>query len=126
MKKLSAIIFPTIIILICGYLIICSGIKNRTSEFAQDFNQYNVLAKREPKYIKINYVTEPDKDGYSTYYLRGYDRYSKAHDLEFTSDDDFKDGQYLKLDTKGSYVDDYQKVSVNGMPYKVYHKLHMQ
>jgi len=126
MKKLISAFFFSIIILSCGYLILCSGIKNHTTDFAQNFNQYNVLAKREPKYIKIKRIATADENGYATYYLKGYDRYSQKHNLEFTSADTFKKGQYLKLDTKGTYVDDYQKISINDMPYTVYHKLHRQ
>lgn len=95
--------------------------KDKNTEFAQSFNHYNLLARSSPKYIQIDYEdADEESDGSTTYYTDSYDRQGKYHEIDFNSDADLKDGQLLKLDTKGSYVRSYQKILPDDMPYKVY------
>lgn len=107
------------------YFMTGSFVKDRDSNFAQSFNRFNLQAKRSPKFIQIDY-TDSDKeaDGSYTYYADSYDRHGNWHDIEFNSDDDLKEGQFIKLDTKGNYIKGYQKITANDMPYKVYNIFH--
>lgn len=122
MKKLCNIIFITLIFLGVGYYMTGSVMKNRSTEFAQNFNRYNILAKRAPKFTQVDYDNaQAAKGGSYTFYADSYDRYGHHHEIVFRSDDDnLNDGQLLKLDTKGSYVKGYKTIGSNDMPYKVY------
>ena len=121
MKKFINLFFTTMIILGTGYYMAGTYLKNQTSEFAQNFNQYNLLAKSSPKFIEINYDdSDKENDGSYTYYAAAFDRQGHRHDIVFNSDDDLADGQLLKLDTKGNYVKSYKKIQADDMPYKVY------
>lgn len=121
MKKIINYFFIALIILGSGYYMAGTYFKNKTSHTAQNFNQYNLLAKHSPKFIQIDYRdADKESDGSYTYYTDGYDRQGHHHEVDFNSNTDLKEGQYLKLDTKGNYVNDYQKISANDMPYKVY------
>lgn len=121
MKKIINFTLTVLIFIGTGYYLAGSYLRNSNSEFAQKFNRYNLLAKRSPKYMQIDYQdSEKEADGSFTYYADSYDRQGKWHEINFNSDDDLADGQYLKLDTKGNYVKDYHKINPNDLPYGVY------
>ena len=125
MKKLRNIFFTSLIVMGVVYFMIGSFVKNRDSNFAQIFNRFNLQAKRSPKFMQVNYAdSDQETDGSYTYYADSYDRQGNWHDIEFNSDDDIQDGQFLKLDTKGNYIKGYQKIGANDMPYKVYNIFH--
>lgn len=121
MKKFINVFFMTLMVFGVAYYMAGSFYKDKNTEFAQNFNRYNILAKSGPKYIQVDHEdSEQEADGSTTYYADGYDRQGKYHEVDFNSDDDLEDGQLLKLDTKGSYIKDYQKILPDDMPYKVY------
>ncbi|KRN94395.1 YxeA family protein [Companilactobacillus kimchiensis] len=121
MKKFHDIFFMTLIFLGLAYFMTGSFVKDKTSPLAKNFNQYNLLAKRSPKFIQIDHAaSDKEDDGSYTYYADGFDRQGMGHEVEFNSDEDLADGQLIKLDTKGSYIKDYKKIEPNDMPYKVY------
>ena len=121
MKKLRDGFFIILIMMGVVYFMTGSFVKNKTSDFAQNFNRFNLQAKRSPKFMQIDYQdSDQESDGSYTYYADSYDRQGNYHDIVFNSDDDLKEGQYLKLDTKGNYIKGYKKIQANDMPYKVY------
>ena len=126
MKKFINVLLVGLIVLGLGYYMAGSFLKNKTSDFAQNFNQYNLLADKGPRFVKVDNQKAFDYDGYGdyTYYLKSYDRQSRPHYIEFTGNGKLKQGQYIKLDTRGTYVKAYKKVSQHALPYNVSRKLH--
>lgn len=125
MKKFTNIFFIALICLGTVYFITGSFLKSKTSNFAQGFNKYNLVAEKDSKFIKIdtNAATDYDAAGNYTYYLKSYDRQSKPHFIQFTGVGKLKEGQYVKLDTRGTHVKSYKKVSRDSLPYNVSRKL---
>jgi len=122
MKKVINVLLVGLIILGLGYYMAGSYLKNQNTEFAQSFNRYNLLAKRDPKFMKLDFESaNEERDGSYTFYADTYDRQGNHHEIDFHSDDDFNNGQLIKLDTKGSYVKSYQVINPDDLPYKIYH-----
>ena len=127
MRSFLRVFLLGIVILGMGYLGVCAYAKDNTSQAAQSFNAMNVLVKREPKYVKIDNRNAKDEDGYGnyTYDLKSYDADGKQHAIKFMGMGKLKQGHYLKLDTKGSYVYSYKEVFKNDIPSDVYTKLNL-
>lgn len=121
MKKFINVLLVSLIVLGLGYYMAGSYLKDKNTVFAQNFNHYNLLAKRGPKFMQINYEdADKKKDGSYTFYADTYDRQGHRHEIDFHSTDDFDDGELVKLDTKGSYVKNYQTIEPDDLPYKIY------
>lgn len=125
MKKFTNIFFTALIFIGLGYFMTGTFLKDQTSDFAQSFNKYNLLADKGPKFVKVDNQVAADYDGEGnyTYYLKSYDRQSRPHYVEFTGYGKLKQGQYIKLDTRGTHVKSYKKVSRDSLPYNVSRKL---
>lgn len=121
MKKFIQILFTALIFLGFNYYLAANYFKNKDTELAQNFNQYNLLAKREPKFVKIDHAdAEEENDGSITYYADSYDRQGNYHEIDFNSDDELPNDQLVKLDTRGSYIKDYRFIKSDDLPFKVY------
>lgn len=128
MRSFLRVFLLGIAVLAIGYFAVCFTVKDSTSQSAQAFNAYNVLVKREAKYVKIDNKEAKDEDGYGnyTYDLKSYDDNGNEHPIKFMGMGKLKQGHYLKLDTKGSYVYSYKEVFKKDMPSDVYTKLNLQ
>ncbi|KRN94394.1 hypothetical protein IV57_GL002154 [Companilactobacillus kimchiensis] len=117
-----------IVIMGLGYFSVCMYAKDSTGQAAQAFNAYNVLVKREPKYVKIDNREARDEDGYGnyTYDLKSYDSNGNEHPVKFMGMGKLKQDHYLELDTKGSYVYTYKEVLKKDIPSDIYTKLNIQ
>lgn len=121
MKKIINILLMGLVVLGLGYYMAGSYLKDKNTEFAQSFNRYNLLAKRDPKFIQVDYAdANKENDGSYTFYADAYDRQGHWHEIDVHSNDDLDDGQLLKLDTKGSYVKGYQVINPDDLPFKLY------
>lgn len=127
MRSFLRVFLLGVVILGLGYMGACFYTKDNTSQAAQAFNNYNVLVKREPKYVKID-NSEAKNDGYGnyTYDLKSYDSDGHEHNIKFTGMGKLKQNHYLQLDTKGSYVYSYKEAFKKDMPSDVYTKLNLQ
>ena len=127
MRSFLRVFLLGVVIMGLGYLGVCAYAKDNTSQTAQAFNAYNVLVKREPKYVKIDNKGAKDNDGYGnyTYDLKSYDDNGHEHPVKFMGMGKLKQGHYLELDTKGSYVYSYKEVFKKDMPSNVYTKLNL-
>lgn len=126
MKKIAEVLSIALLSLGTIYLIVGTFAKNGSSELAQSFNQYNLLAKRGPQFAKIDNSydsTAEDEDGNYTYYLDGFDRQGNPREVEFSTPKKLKQNQYVKLDAQGSHIKGYEIITRDGMPYKVYSEL---
>lgn len=128
MKKIIDVLSIALISLGAVYLMVGSFAKDDSSEFAQNFNKYNILVNRSAKYAKIDNSSESlekneNDDGKYTYYLDSFDRHGKLQEVEFSTPVKFKQNQYIKLDTKGSDVKSYKAITRDDMPYKIDRKL---
>lgn len=101
------------------------GLKDNTSAAGQAFNQFNILVKEESRYVKIDNAKAVDEDGYGNYNytLPSYDQKGQEHPIKFTGMGKLKQGHYLKLTTKGTYVITYQEAFEQNIPHNVYEKL---
>ena len=128
MRSFLRVFLLGIVILGIGYISICFYAKDNTSQAAQSFNGVNVLVKREPKYVKIDNNGAKDEDGYGnyTYDLKSFDDNGNEHPIKFMGMGKLKQGHYLRLDTKGSYVYSYKEVFKKDIPSDVYTKLSIQ
>ncbi|PMD73799.1 YxeA family protein [Companilactobacillus nuruki] len=128
MRSFLRVFLLGIVIIGVGYLGVCAYTKDNTSQAAQSFNAYNVLIKREPRYVKINNKEAKNNDGYGnyTYDLKSYDNDGNEHSVKFIGMKKLKQGHYLQLDTKGSYVYSYKEVFKKDIPSDVYTKLNLQ
>lgn len=121
MKKFINILLMGLVVLGLGYYMAGSYLKDKNTPMAQDFNRYNLLAKRSPKFMQIDYAdADKEQDGSYTFYADAYDRQGNWHEIDLHSTDDFDDGELIKLDTKGSYVKNYSVIHPNDLPYKLY------
>ncbi|AUI72005.1 YxeA family protein [Companilactobacillus alimentarius] len=127
MRSFLRLFLLAIFILGVGYLGACAYNKDNTSESAQALNKYNILVKREARYVKIDNSNAKDKDGYGnyTYDLKGYDKDGHSHPTSFMGMGKLKQDHYLKLDTKGTYVYSYKEVFKKDIPSDVYTKLNL-
>ena len=127
MRSFLRVFLLGIVIIGLGYLGACFYTKDNTSQVSQAFNNYNILVKREPRYVKIDNKDAKDKDGYGnyTYNLKSYDQDGIEHPIEFMGMGKLKQNHYLKLDTKGSYVYSYKEVFKKDIPSDVYTKLNL-
>lgn len=127
MRSLLRVFLLGISVMVIAYFGACLVAKDGTSQVAQAFNAYNVLAKREARYFKIDNANSRDEDGYGnyTYNLKSYDDEGKEHPIEFMGMGKLKQDHYLELDTKGSYVYSYKEVFKKDMPSDVYTKLNL-
>jgi len=127
MRSFLRVFLLGIVIMGIGYFSICLSVKDSTSQSAQAFNAFNVLVKREPKYVKIDNNRAKDEDGYGNYVydLKSYDENGVEHPVKFSGMGKLKQGHYLELDTKGSYVYTYKEVFQKDIPSDVYTKLNI-
>lgn len=127
MRSFLRVFLVGILILGLGYLGACVYAKDNTGQAAQAFNGYNVLVKHEPKYVKIDNKEAKDEDDYGnyTYDLKSYDADGHEHPIKFMGMGKLKQGHYLELDTKGSYVYSYKEVFQKDIPSDVYTKLNL-
>lgn len=125
MRSFLRVFLLGIFLLVIGYLGACVGLKDNTSAAGQAFNQFNILVKEEPRYVKIDNAKAVDEDGYGNYNytLPSYDQKGQEHPIKFTGMDKLKQGHYLKLTTKGTYVITYQEAFEQNIPHNVYEKL---
>jgi len=128
MRSFLRVFLMGFVILGIGYLSVCMYAKDSTTQASQAFNAFNVLVKREPKYVKIDNREAKDTDGYGnyTYDLKSYDDNGHEHPVVFTGMGKLKQAHYLQLDTKGSYVYTYKEVFKKDIPSDVYTKLNLQ
>jgi len=127
MRSFLRVFLLGIVVVVIAYFGACFATKDSTSQAAQAFNAYNVLVKREPRYVKIDNKEAKDDDGYGnyTYDLKSYDDDGNEHPIKFMGMGKLKQGHYLELDTKGSYVYSYKEVFKKDMPSDVYTKLNL-
>jgi len=127
MRSFLRVFLLGIVIMGIGYFSICLSVKDSTSQSAQAFNAFNVLVKREPKYVKIDNNRAKDEDGYGNYVydLKSYDENGVERPVKFSGMGKLKQGHYLELDTKGSYVYTYKEVFQKDIPSDVYTKLNI-
>lgn len=128
MRSFLRVFLLGIVVIGLGYLGACVYTKDNTSQAAQAFNGYNILVKREPKFVKIDNTEAKDDDGYGnyTYDLKSYDDNGNEHPIKFMGMGKLKQDHYLELDTKGSYVYSYKEVFKKDIPSDVYTKLNLQ
>ncbi|MFC6175744.1 YxeA family protein [Companilactobacillus huachuanensis] len=127
MRSFLRVFLLGIVVVVIAYFGACLITKESSSQAAQAFNAYNVLVKREPKYVKIDNKEAKDEDGYGnyTYDLKSYDDAGNEHSIKFMGMGKLKQGHYLELDTKGSYVYSYKEVFEKEIPSDVYTKLNL-
>jgi len=127
MRSFLRVFLLGFVIIGVGYLGLCMYAKDSTTQASQAFNAFNVMVKREPKYIKLDNKEATDKDGYGnyTYDLKSYDENGNEHPIEFMGMGKLKQDHYLELDTKGSYVYSYKEVFKKDIPSDVYTKLNL-
>ncbi|WP_125770898.1 YxeA family protein [Companilactobacillus furfuricola] len=125
MKSLLKFLFITTLIIGGSYLAACIYTKDQTDQFSQALGQYNILVKREPRYVKIDNTNAKDEAGYGNceYNLTSYDKDGNAHKSSFTGMGKLKQDHYLELDTKGAYVYTYKETFPNKMSKKAAEKL---
>lgn len=125
-------IFKTFLTLILGlaaaYTIVCFVMKDNPSEFGQAVNQFSIFAREEPKYVKIDNAKGKDEAGYGNleYRLTSYDANGDPHPIQFTGMGKLKQGHYLRLDTKGTYVLTYAEAFENDIPKAAFDKVSQQ
>ena len=103
------------------YLAACAYAKTNTSDLAQAVNSHSILATREAKYVKIDNAHGRDEDGYGNYIytLTSYNKDGQEQEVRFTGMGKLKQGHYLKLDTKGTYIITYEEAFPKDMPANV-------
>lgn len=128
MRSFLRVFLLGIFLLVIGYFGACVGLKDSTSEMGQALNKFNVLVKEEPRYVKIDNSKAVDEDGYGNYdyTLTSYDQKGQEHPIKFTGMGKLKEGHYLKLTTKGTYVITYKEAFEQDIPHNVYEKLNNQ
>lgn len=125
MRHLFKFLFTIIITLGIAYLFLCMTMIDNPSELGQAVNQFSIIAKEEPKYVKIDNTNARDEAGYGNYEysLKSYDQKGKEHPVKFTGMGKLKQGHYLKLTTKGTYVITYEEAFENNIPEAAFSKL---
>ncbi|MFD1472426.1 YxeA family protein [Companilactobacillus mishanensis] len=125
MKSLLKFLLLSVLIVGGAYLGACAYTKDRTDQFSQALGAYNILVKRESRYVKIDNSKGHDEDGYGNYDydLTSYDKDGNPHQVKFTGMGKLKQGHFLKLDTKGAYVYTYDEAFKRNIPSAAYNKL---
>lgn len=128
MKRFLRLILTVFLVAGIGYTVLCLTMKDNSSELGQAINMYNVFAKEEPKYVKIDNAKGRDEAGYGNYEykLTSYDAQGNPHPIQFTGMGKLKQGHYLKLTTKGTYVSTYEEAFQKDIPHVVYDKLSLE
>lgn len=128
MKSFLRLLLTVFLVAGISYTVLCFTMQDNSSELGQAINMYNVFAKEEPKYVKIDNAKGRDEDGYGNYVyqLTSYDAQGNSHPARFTGMGKLKQGHYLKLTTKGTYVSTYEETFQKDMPKVVYDKLSLQ
>lgn len=128
MGKMLGAFLKLFLIVIAGFLVLCVTMQDNTSEIGQAVSKYSPLAKNELKYVKIDNANAHDSAGYGNfdYDLKSYDTSGKEHPIKFTGMGKLKQGHYLELDTKGTYVKTYREVFSKDLPNGVEAKLNLK
>ncbi|WP_276732541.1 YxeA family protein [Bacillus sp. (in: firmicutes)] len=114
MKKIfSMIVGAGVIAAICGILFIHNDITDRISP----------LVPRQDLYVQINRDGQHLKPGGTEYTLDGYNKSGEKSEVTFLASGDLRKNAYLKVYTKGKYVETWEEVQYKDLPKNVQSQL---
>lgn len=94
------------------------------NDLGQQFDRFNLLIKKEPSYVKIDgKQSEKQEPGGYMYHQKVVSESGKAYDLSYYAGDKLKEAAYLKLDTKGRFVETWEEVQKEDIPKNVISKM---
>lgn len=116
MKKLIGVFIGVIfiLILIVGYTFLPQSV-------TEVFDRGNPLISQKEVYVQIDKQPKKVSHRYE-YSLTGYTSKGNKKKVTFTSAITLSKDAYLKVDTKGSYVKNWEEVNFNNLPPKVKEK----
>ncbi|WP_334352730.1 YxeA family protein [Companilactobacillus sp. HBUAS56257] len=125
MRSILKFLVSAVVFLGAGFLILCFTMKDNTSELGQAVNKINILVREEPRYVKIDNSNAKDEAGFGNYEynLTSYDQNGNAHPIKFTGMGKLKQGHYLEITAKGTYVETYKETFKDKMPQVVADKI---
>ncbi|ARV45959.1 hypothetical protein BCV50_13650 [Bacillus subtilis] len=110
MKKIfSMIVGAGVIAAICGVLFIHNEITDRI----------NPLVPRQDLYVQINRDGQHLKPGGTEYTLDGYNQSGEKSEVTFLAGSDLRKNAYLRVYTKGKYVETWEEVQYQDLPKNV-------
>ncbi|ASS73182.1 YxeA family protein [Bacillus atrophaeus] len=110
MKKVLVIVVALgAVAVICGFLFVHNEVTDR----------YNPLISKQDMYVQINRDGKHLSQGGTEYTLDGYNKSGKKDEVTFFAGGDLRKNAYLKVDTKGKYVETWEEVQLDDMPKEV-------
>ncbi|MCM3707945.1 MULTISPECIES: YxeA family protein [Cytobacillus] len=112
MKSFVGVLFA-IVILIAGLFIIVPK---------EDMDHFNPLIAKDEVYVQINEEAVPKGSRYE-YTLIGYNEEGEEKEITFGSGKVLRENAFLKVEVKGSFVDEWEEVQAGELPAKAAAKL---
>ena len=97
--------------------------RNSTNEFVAILDRVNPLVPEQELYVKTEKPVSVNGYGTATYNQVAVAVDGKTRQLSFMGLSELKTDRYLKLQTKGAYVEVYDEVSANEVPKQVLRQL---
>ncbi|MBC1520114.1 YxeA family protein [Listeria aquatica] len=96
---------------------------NQSGEMAGIIDRFNPLVKEEAVYVKTSKPVNVDEHGNANYKLTAVNQDGKTRTIEFMAMGELKQDRFLKLSSKGAYVETYEEVPREKLPDKAMEKL---
>ncbi|WP_167629171.1 YxeA family protein [Listeria valentina] len=113
------------VIIVVGVALV--GVKfvtaNQSGEMAGIVDRFNPLVKEETVYVKTGQLVNVDEHGNANYKLTAVNQEGKTRTIEFMSIGELKQNRFLKLSSKGAYVETYKEVAREKVPEKAIEQL---
>ncbi|WP_367387509.1 YxeA family protein [Bacillus vallismortis] len=109
----SIIVGAGVIAAICSILFIHNEITDRI----------NPLVPRQDMYVQMNRDGQHLKPGGTKYTLDGCNKSGGKSEITFLASGDLRKNAYLKVNTKGKYVETWEEVQYKDLPKKVQSQL---
>lgn len=123
MKKLVGWILGVIIIVGVALVGVKFVTANQSGELAGIVDRFNPLVKEEAVYVKTEEPVNVDEHGNANYKLTAVNQEGKTRTIEFMSIGELKQNRFLKLSSKGAYVETYEEVAREKLPDKAIEQL---
>ncbi|MGF1919352.1 YxeA family protein [Enterococcus faecalis] len=122
MKLLKKILIS--VLLVIGLFIVLATInKNQIGEFAGIIDRFNPLVPEKELYVKSRTPDTVNSHGIATYIQEAADKNGNKRTIQFNAIQTMTEGIYVKLHTKGAYVEEIEKCEESQVPKKALKEL---
>ncbi len=123
MKKLGSLILGIVVVAFVALVGAKFVTADQSGEMAGIVDRFNPFVKEEAVYVKTGKPVNVDEHGNANYKLTAVNQEGKTRTIEFMSIGELKQNRFLKLSSKGAYVETYEEVAREKLPDKAIEQL---